>query len=201
MRAALDAGPSTCQAWPEQDEGPYHRPDVPQRRDVVEDAPGVPLALGVRLADRGRSPLTDATIEIWHCDALGRYSGFPPPAPSTTYVTDRMFLRGIQAVDVTGAVEFRTVYPGWYPGRTIHIHVRAHVGGQEFTSQLYFPEPVNEAVLGREPYAARQGRDTLNDDDSIAATGGGPVVLDIVPTTDGGYLATTSLLIPTGSPL
>lgn len=192
---ALDAGPSTCRAWPEQDEGPYHRPDVPVRRDVVEDAPGSPLTLGVRLVDRGGAPLTDASIEIWHCDALGRYSGFPPPAPSTTYVADRLFLRGMQLADATGAVEFQTVYPGWYPGRTIHIHVRAHVGDQQFTSQLYFPEPINDAVLALAPYATRQGRDTTNDGDSIAATGGGPVVLDVTPAGDG-HLATTVLVIP-----
>ena len=102
----------------------------------------------------------------------------------------------MQLADATGAVEFHTVYPGGYPGRTIHIHVRAHVGDQQFTSQLYFPEPINEAVLALAPYATRQGRDTTNDGDSIAATGGGPVVLDVTPAGDG-HLATTVLVIPT----
>ena len=80
MRAALDGCASACRAWPEQEEGPYHRAAPPVRRDVVEDAPGLELVLGVRLLDDRRTPLTDATVEIWQCDALGRYSGFPPPA-------------------------------------------------------------------------------------------------------------------------
>ncbi len=193
--AALDSGASACRAWPEQDEGPYHRPDVPVRRDVVEDAPGLPLTLGIRLVDAERRPFTGAPIEIWHCDALGRYSGFPPPQPSTAYVADRMFLRGMQRADATGTVEFETVYPGWYPGRTIHIHVRASAGGQKFTSQLYFPEAVNEAVLARDPYVTRQGRDTTNDVDSIATTGGGPAVLDVTTAADR-CLATTRLVLP-----
>jgi protocatechuate 3,4-dioxygenase beta subunit len=194
-QAALAACAAVCRAWPEQDEGPYHRADAPVRRDVAEDAPGLPLVLGLGLIGSRRSPLTDATVEIWHCDALGRYSGFPPPAPLTDYVAGRMFLRGVQPADASGAIEFRTVYPGWYPGRTIHIHVRAHALGQAFTSQLYFPETVNEEVLRRHPYATRAGRDTTNDRDSIASTGGGPIVLDVVASGDG-YLATSCLLVP-----
>jgi protocatechuate 3,4-dioxygenase beta subunit len=201
IQAALDACVTECRAWPEQQEGPYHRPEAPVRRDVVEDAPGVELLLGLRLFDGRRTPLTEATVEIWQCDALGRYSGFPPPDPAAEYVADRMFLRGVQPADDSGAIEFRTVYPGWYPGRTLHIHVRAHAGGQTFTSQLYFPEPINEQVLLRHPYSTRPGRDTTNDSDSIAATGGGPVVLDVMAGVVG-YVATTCLLVPTdGSPV
>jgi protocatechuate 3,4-dioxygenase beta subunit len=195
IRTALDVCGSSCRAWPEQEEGPYHRTEPPVRRDVAEDAPGVVLVLGLRLVDDRRAPLTDATVEIWHCDALGRYSGFPPPAAATEYVANRMFLRGAQPADDSGAVEFRTVYPGWYPGRTLHIHLRAHAGGQTFTSQLYFPENFNREVLDRHPYAARPGRDTTNDSDSIALTGGGPALLDVVAQVDG-YVATTCLLVP-----
>jgi protocatechuate 3,4-dioxygenase beta subunit len=170
---------------------------MPVRRDVVEDAPGLPLALGMRLADKWGEPLTDASVEIWHCDALGRYSGFPPPRTEIEYLQDATFLRGSQPTDTEGTVEFRTVYPGWYAGRTIHIHVRAEATGATFTSQLYFPEPVNGDVLARPPYAERSGRDTTNADDSIAAMGGGPALLDVT-TTEDGYVATTRLLLPTG---
>jgi protocatechuate 3,4-dioxygenase beta subunit len=190
----LDTGPSTCTAWPEQDEGPYYLAGVPDRRDVVEDSAGLPLILGLRLiGDRG-DVVSGAIVEIWQCDALGRYSGFPPPDQSTEYVSDRMFLRGKQTADAGGVVEFRTVYPGWYPGRTIHIHLRAHVIEQAFTSQLYFPEAINDEVLAREPYLTRPGRDTTNAVDSIASTGGGPAVLDVTRRA-AGYLATTTLLV------
>jgi len=196
IRTALDLSLSACRTWPEQDEGPYHRADAPVRRDVTEDAPGLPLALGMRLVDTDGAAVTNATVEIWHCDALGRYSGFPPPAPPTEYVADRMFLRGAQPADGGGTVEFRTVYPGWYPGRTVHIHVRALARGQTFTSQLYFPEEVNEEVLNRDPYFSHRGRDTTNDADAIAPEGGGPALLDVSADADG-YLGVTCLVVPT----
>jgi protocatechuate 3,4-dioxygenase beta subunit len=193
--AALDGCGSTCHAWSEQDEGPYHRADAPVRRDVVAGAPGAPLVVGIRLADEAQAPLAGATVEIWQCDALGRYSGFPPPEPAATYVPGELFLRGAQVADDSGAVELRTVYPGWYPRRTVHIHLRVHAGHDVFTSQLYFPEAVNDAVLGTEPYASRPGRDTTNESDSIASTGGGPAVVEIATLGDA-ILATTRLQVP-----
>jgi hypothetical protein len=72
-----------------------------------------------------------------------------------------------------------------------------HASGKPFTSQLYFPETINEEVLRRSPYASRPGRDTTNATDSIAATGGGPALLEVAAAGDG-YVATTCLLVPTG---
>ena len=182
---------TVCRSWAEQDEGPYHLDEQPERRDVVEDRDGVALQLGLRLARAGGAPSDGAVVEIWQCDALGRYSGFPPPdpaevvtsatAPRTEYLPDQTFLRGRQRTDPAGMVEFRTICPGWYPGRTVHIHVIVHVDGQVLTSQLYFPEETNDEVLACEPYAARPGRDTTNASDEIFGTGGAPALLDVVP--------------------
>ena len=204
--ASMLASCRVCRPWAEQDEGPYHRDEQPVRRDVVEDRDGVMLQLGIRLTrDDGTSPQA-ATVEIWQCDALGRYSGFPPPddstvvtaatAPRAAYVPDQTFLRGRQVTDVSGRVEFRTVYPGWYPGRTIHIHLRADVDGAVLTSQLYFPDDVSDRVLRHAPYAERPGRDTSNATDEIFPTGGDPAVLDVIPVADG-YRAAICLAVPT----
>ena len=186
---------TTCRSWAEQDEGPYHRDLQPDRRDVVEDRDGVSLQLGIRIARAAHIPSADAIVEIWQCDALGRYSGFPPPAsaavvtaataPRAAYLPDETFLRGRQRTDGNGMVEFRTIYPGWYPGRTVHIHVIVHTGGRVLTSQLYFPEGISDEVLVQGPYATRPGRDMTNDSDEIFPTGGDPALLDIVPTADG----------------
>jgi protocatechuate 3,4-dioxygenase beta subunit len=92
-------------------------------------------------------------------------------------------------------VEFRTIYPGWYPGRTVHIHLIIHTEEHVLTSQLYFPDETNNAVLALTPYMTRPGRDTTNDIDEIFATGGDPAVLDIVPTHDG-YRAGICLALP-----
>lgn len=199
---------STCassRAWAEQDEGPYHRDAQPFRRDLTEDRDGVALQLGIRLAGDDDAPVADATVEIWQCDALGRYSGYPPPddstvvtaanAPRAEYLPDQTFLRGRQSSDQVGMVEFHTVHPGWYPGRTIHIHLMAHIGDATLTTQLYFPEDINQHVLSLEPYAQRPGRDTTNETDEIFPTGGAPAVLDVTP--DGsGYRAAICLILP-----
>jgi protocatechuate 3,4-dioxygenase beta subunit len=187
--AAMLAACSTCRPWAEQDQGPYHRDAQPERREITEDRDGLPLQLGIRFTDSDGHPTREAMVEIWHCDALGRYSGFPPPedstavtpasAPRAAYVRDQTFLRGRQPSDAAGMVEFRTIYPGWYPGRTVHIHLMVHAGPRTFTTQLYFPEESNDEVLAQPPYAARPGRDTTNASDGIFSTGGEAAVLDI----------------------
>ena len=201
---------TVCRRWAEQHEGPYHRDAQPTRRDVVEDREGVALQLGIRLTD-GRpdaagAPRTGAVVEIWQCDALGRYSGFPPPdssvvvtaqnAPHVEYLSDQTFLRGRQTADAAGMVEFHTIYPGWYPGRTVHVHVMVHVDGVVFTSQLYFSDEISNQVLTQAPYNARPGRDTTNHTDGIFSTGGEPAVLDIAPV-GAGHRAGICLALPT----
>ncbi len=199
---------SSCtvsRSWAEQDEGPYHRGGQAVRRDVVEDRDGIALQLGIRLAYDDGVPAADAAVEVWHCDARGRYSGFPPPddsvvvtaatAPGAEYLPDDTFLRGTQYTDADGMVEFRTIYPGWYPGRTVHIHLIVATDDRVRTSQLYFPEPVNVDVLARPPYRERPGRDTTNATDTILPIGGDPAVVDVQPL-DEGYRAAVCLLLP-----
>jgi protocatechuate 3,4-dioxygenase beta subunit len=191
--------------WAEQDEGPYHREAQPVRRDVVEDRDGVALQLGIRLAGDGGTPRGGASVEIWQCDALGRYSGFPPPdaatvvtaqtAPRGEYLGDQTFLRGRQTTDAAGMVEFRTIYPGWYPGRTVHIHLMVQTEGALLTSQLYFPDDVTDLVLASAPYADRPQRDTTNATDEIFPTGGDPALLDVGAVVDG-YRAAICLVVP-----
>lgn len=201
--AAMLARCTNVRTWAEQDEGPYHRDEDLERRRIVEDRTGVPLQLGVRLLRADGAPAS-ATVEVWHCDSLGRYSGFPPPddsavvsadtAPVAEYLPDRTFLRGSQPTDSNGMVEFDTIFPGWYPGRTVHIHLMVHIDDTVLTSQLYFPEHVSDLVLAQPPYATRPGRDTTNHTDTIFPTGGAPAILDI-ETVGSGYRAGVSLTL------
>jgi protocatechuate 3,4-dioxygenase beta subunit len=204
--ASMLSTSSVRHPWAEQDQGPYHRDAQPVRRNIVEDRDGVPLQLGIRLAAHDGTARQSAVVEIWHCDALGRYSGFPPPdssisvtaesAPRTEYLPDQAFLRGRQHTDAAGMVEFATIFPGWYPGRTVHIHLMVHVNAAVLTSQLYFPDEVSDHVLAEPPYAQRLGRGTTNDTDEIFPTGGEPAVLDVTPIS-GGYRAGVCLVLPT----
>jgi protocatechuate 3,4-dioxygenase beta subunit len=82
-------------------------------------------------------------------------------------------MRGIQRTNTRGLAVFRSVYPGWYLGRTVHIHVKVHIGGNVVhTGQLYFPDAVTDAVYRSAPYNARPSRTTRNADDAIYRNGG-----------------------------
>ncbi|HET9733446.1 MAG TPA: intradiol ring-cleavage dioxygenase [Acidimicrobiales bacterium] len=191
-----------CRGWSEQDQGPYHRAGAPVRRGITEDCPGAPLALGIRLSGHDGAAQAALAVEIWHCDALGRYSGFPPSdptAPRGEYLPGETFLRGRQTTDHAGMVEFLTIYPGWYPGRTVHIHTIVHTEARSLITQLYFPDPVSDEVLAGPPYRDRPGRNTTNDTDTILPSGGTPAVVDIIRVPPGYRAAVCLVLPPPGS--
>ena len=162
-----------CALTPQQSEGPYYFDAELIRSDVREDRRGVPLRLAVRVREPdGGEPLNDAVVDIWHCDAEGVYSGFEAASrgagPADGPTDDARYLRGAQVTNAEGIVEFVTIYPGWYRGRTVHIHTKVHLDDRELlTTQLYFDDAISTAVLGREPYSGHRGRDTFNQDDSI----------------------------------
>jgi protocatechuate 3,4-dioxygenase beta subunit len=178
--AALDA----CLLTPEQTEGPFYLPGDLVRRDITEGLPGRALRLGIRVVDAACQPVAGAVVDVWHADVDGDYSGFADGSGSAEdAAAGTTFLRGSQVADGAGIVEFGTVYPGWYQGRAVHIHVKAHLDGTTvLTSQLYFSEDVTDEVHAREPYVAHGTRDTRNEDDPIAGD----------PQAAGNLLATSS---------
>jgi protocatechuate 3,4-dioxygenase beta subunit len=167
--AAVASGLVSCVLAPEQTEGPYHLDDHKLRRNITEGRPGVPLALRLTVVDVSTcKPIKGSAVDVWHCDAGGVYSG-----TSVQDTEDDRFLRGIQRTDAKGLALFRTIYPGWYQGRTVHIHVMVHVGGNVVhTGQLYFPDALTDTVYRRSPYSRRPGRTTRNAADSIYRNGG-----------------------------
>jgi protocatechuate 3,4-dioxygenase beta subunit len=175
---------SSCTLTLAETEGPYYFDADSIRSDIREDREGTRLRLAVRVRDADScKPLRNAVVDIWHCDALGVYSGFDSGE-------GERFLRGAQVTDTDGIVEFVTVYPGWYQGRTTHIHAKVHVDNQTaLTTQFFFDEDVNERVYARRPYSERSGRDVFNDTDSIFDES---LLLDL--SRDGaGYLGTISV--------
>lgn len=169
-----------CVLAPEQLEGPFYIDLAQVRRDIAEDRPGVPLALAVTVVDASTcEPIRNAAVDVWHCDALGVYSGEASEGSAGT-----TFLRGIQLTDGEGLAEFATVYPGQYPGRTTHIHLKVHTGGRRsggaysgghvsHTGQLFTADQEDAEVFALAPYNRNSVAVTPRDADAIYREQGG----------------------------
>jgi protocatechuate 3,4-dioxygenase beta subunit len=175
----------SCVVRPEQTEGPYFIDEKLNRSDIRSDPsdgsvkPGVPLRLAFhvsRISGASCSPLSNAVVDIWQCDALGAYSDVRDMNAGFD-TRGKKFLRGYQITDANGIAEFLTIYPGWYPGRAVHIHFKirndsASRRTQEFVSQLYFDESMTDEVHKQSPYNGKGYRTTINDNDFGFRSGG-----------------------------
>jgi protocatechuate 3,4-dioxygenase beta subunit len=201
-------------------EGPYYIDADKLRRDITEDKEGIPLVLDLRVIDSETcKPIRNAAVDVWHCDALGIYSGYeslstggggttPTDAPSGTPTDapsgtptgeppsgapsggtggggvheeptdDERYLRGTWRTDKNGKVTFKTVFPGWYRGRTVHIHTKVHVNGTWtdagyeggttcHTGQFFFDETSVLASAEVAPYSTSTTERTTLDEDTI----------------------------------
>ena len=189
MTSTAVATPDVCILTPELMEGPFWLDHELIRTDITQARAGVPLDLKIQVLDPNSClAIEHAAVDIWHCDALGYYSGIavnqpgqgdPVPEDLASIPTDT-FLRGVQLTDADGAVQFKTIYPGWYPGRAIHIHMKVFVGGAiedatdtyegghtAHTGQLFFDEESNDLVFSEKPYSTRVTPRLANRDDSI----------------------------------
>ncbi len=187
--AAVASGLVSCVLAPEQTEGPYYLDDHMVRRNITEGRPGAPLTLRLGVVDVSScKPIKGAAVDIWHCDAGGVYSG-----TSGQDTEDDRFLRGIQRTDAKGIAVFRTIYPGWYQGRTVHIHAMVHLGGNVVhTGQLYFADALTDTVYRRSPYSSRPSRTTRNAADSIYRNGGKRSTLKLTKS-GSGYLGSITM--------
>ncbi len=181
QEAGLITG-NVCLVQAETAEGPFYVDPGLVRRDITGGRAGTPLVLRLQVVSQGCEPVAGARVDVWHCDAGGVYSGVRSAIADARGET---FLRGTQMTDATGIAAFDTVYPGWYPGRTPHIHYKVYLGDRTaLTSQLFFPDSVSDQVY-RNGGAYRNGpADRLNGQDGIARRAGVAAVAAVAGTTE-----------------
>lgn len=180
------------QPTPQQMEGPYFIDVVPERSNIQMDPDsgkledGIPLLLQIHVFDMNDNcePLVGARVDIWHANAYGVYSGI-----EEQNTVGKKFLRGYQLTDKNGLVEFTTVYPGWYEGRTIHIHIKIRTFENdydtEWTSQLYMDDFINDKIHQQAPYLFHGMLPVNNNQDGIYI---GPSTDGLLQSNSGKYL-------------
>lgn len=183
--------PKICLLTPRLTEGPYYLDLKTVRADISEGRRGVPveLALQVVVVAAGCSPIANARVDLWQCDAEGNYSGFARQGSDTALDTQgQTFLRGTQFTGPDGVCTFRTIYPGWYTGRTTHFHYKVFLDERTvLTSQIFLPDELNRHVYATAaPYNARVAKQrTFNHNDFIAAEAGDAAYASIHQRADG----------------
>ncbi len=177
QQAGLITG-SVCLVQPETTAGPFYVDPGLVRRDITEGRDGAPTRLRLQVVTAECAPVAGARVDVWHCDARGVYSGVQGQGGTT-------FLRGTQFSDEAGVAAFDTIYPGWYPGRTPHVHYKVFLNDRTvLTSQLFLPDRASATVYENvAPYAARGAQDRLNAADGIARRAGPTALAAVAGTT------------------
>ena len=203
--AGMFSPQQTCVVRPQLTEGPYFVDEKLNRSEIRTDPTtnvvkaGTELRLKInvtRVSGNTCVPLSGAYVDIWHCDATGSYSDVRDAGFDTR---GQRYLRGYQVTDSNGAVEFLTIYPGWYSGRAVHIHfkIRLFAGSEktyEFTSQLFFNDSLTDQVYTQAPYNTEGTRNTRNNQDGIYNGGGAQLILDLAQE-GSGYTGTFNIAL------
>jgi protocatechuate 3,4-dioxygenase beta subunit len=146
-------------------------------------------------------------VHIWHCNAQGVYSDVQASTnDGGADLTGENFLRGYQHTDANGKVSFTTIYPGWYSGRAVHIHVKVRVFDSsgnvttEATTQLFFDDSISTAVYAANSDYSRSGtRDSLNSNDSIYAAESPALLVSLTGSASTSYTGAISIGVATGT--
>jgi protocatechuate 3,4-dioxygenase beta subunit len=203
--ASVQQSLPACVITPQQTEGPYFVDERMNRSDIRSDPAdgsvreGVPLRLTMQITQVSGSacaPLAGVYVDLWQCDALGVYSDVNDRSTGSRAGASK-FLRGYQVTDENGIIQFTTIYPGWYQGRTVHIHFKVRTAldsrsAREMTSQLYFDDALTDQIHALPPYASKGQRTMRNNQDGIYRDGGDKLTVPVAPEGDG-YAGTFNL--------
>jgi protocatechuate 3,4-dioxygenase beta subunit len=178
-----------CRVAPRLTEGPYYLDLKMVRSDITEGRSGVPVEMAMQVVTADCARIAEARVDLWQCDAEGNYSGFSRQGSDTLLDTQsQTFLRGSQFTSADGVCTFRTIYPGWYAGRTTHFHYKVFLDERTvLASQIFLPDALNQSIYDNvPPYNARKAkRSTFNHNDFIAARAGDAAYATIGERSDG----------------
>ncbi|KAI9650394.1 hypothetical protein NHQ30_000408 [Ciborinia camelliae] len=179
------SGNNSCILSPEVTQGPYYVSGEYVRTNIVEEEVGVDLILDTQIIDMSTcDPVTNAVVEIWHCNSTGVYSGIVAQSNGNSADNSNInstFLRGLQATDNEGVAQFQTLFPGHYTSRSNHIHVLVHFNGTTYANgtygggvishvgQIFFDQDLITQVEAVSPYSTNNQPTTLNSEDSVLA--------------------------------
>ena len=180
-------------------EGPCTEAADQVRKDISESYPGLPMRLALRVVDRSCKPIAGAKVKIWHTQITGSYSGDTPNNAMCLMDqadASKHYFRGAQTTDANGRVDFDSCFPGWYPGRAIHIHFTVSRDGRSFTSQLVFDDALaREIFASHAEYMPHGQPDTTNATDGIVSRGDlAGYMLATARMSDGAMLASKDLV-------
>ncbi len=202
----------TCTVTPEGEIGPYFtddsataydRSNILSNLDGSDTQTGIPLTLHIYVYDAENTcaAMQGVQVDIWHCNAPGVYSN-----EAVENTTGQSWLRGYQLTDATGLVTFTTIVPGWYSGRTTHIHLRLRSKYSEAsstsdgtnTTQLFFPQAtINTINSSVAPYSSHGTNPTTNAGDRVyASQTKGEMELTLSGNVTNGYTATAAIHLP-----
>jgi len=190
---------------------------IPNRSDIRSDTKGstgtqsgLPLYLNITVgsySSSGCSPIASAQVHIWHCNAQGVYSDVQAGSnDGGADLTGENFLRGYQYTDSNGKVSFTTIYPGWYSGRAVHIHVKVRIFDSsgnvttEATTQLFFDDSISDSVYSaNSEYQRSSTRDTLNANDSIYSSESPALLVGLTGSSTTAFTGAISVGVETGT--
>ena len=185
--------------------GPCYSAQSETVQDISYGYDGLPTRIYLQILDESCNPLSGATVDVWHVSAVGKYSGNDSANENVAFCTggdsdftSHLYFRGKQTTDAKGVVFIDTCFPGWYSGRTIHIHMTVSVGDQAYvTTQLFFDDTLSDQIVATQPlYDTRGARDTTNQNDSVISSSAvGDYLFETAKMTDGAMLAWKTLVL------
>jgi protocatechuate 3,4-dioxygenase beta subunit len=197
--------PSSCAVTCELTQGPCYSSQSVEIQDISYGFTGLPMRMVFQVLDESCKPVSGALIDVWHVSPVGKYSGDDALNEDVAFCTgsdsdftSHLYFRGKQTTDASGVAFFDTCFPGWYSGRTVHVHLTISIGGQAYvTTQLGFADTLDDSIIATQPvYDDRGARDTTNATDTVfPATGLDAYLFATARMSDGAMLAWKTIIL------